>query len=353
MKTWQKIFTVVSVVAMGWVPGGDHHYLYQLWASMSAIAVILALGMSTGMRWPVALLFLWSSLSAIFVSTWPSHPYLFYGKPIADAFSMVSLRSLSILFGVAFVGGLNKNLKWVLVGLSALAFVDCILVIMLHHGVLDNAAMDGSFIACMVPLIWFLWKDFRTLALFLYPIAAFAIYKADSSTAWAAFFLVHAAGLLQRTHPVLAVVTLFYGAFSGAFVMGHELLNPNGRTYIWRGSLKYWWTNFNPLLGSGTGTFELFGPHLQSQGGALPTTFFIWMHNDWIQILFEQGAIGLALALVVYFWALKETWRSQCTFACLVGYGMIMCTQMPLRYAPSALFGAVLLRLALRSKRLQ
>lgn len=124
----------------------------------------------------------------------------------------------------------------------------------------------------------------------------------------------------------------------------------HGRYHVWK--LAGDFMDKQPLaiklLGAGSGSAPLLVPMLQVQDG-LPETsqsFFSWLHNDWLQIGFEQGYIGWLLAMGLYLGACWRSRRSPRVLAMLFAYGVAMTTNYPLRLPLTAFLGIVLLGVA-------
>jgi len=98
--------------------------------------------------------------------------------------------------------------------------------------------------------------------------------------------------------------------------------------------------------GTGVGTFRVLGPAIQMKKWRGPG-FFLWLHNDWVQLWFEFGWVGLILVLLISLKALILSREQAWLVSSLVAYGFVMCVQMPLRLFLPSLFAIVLLRLAI------
>jgi O-antigen ligase len=113
----------------------------------------------------------------------------------------------------------------------------------------------------------------------------------------------------------------------------------------------------NPMLGDGAGSFAKLGPVLQyrealkNKAAGFPG--FFWMHNDWLQIFFEFGYIGLGIAVLLFFYALYCLRANPDYFASLMTFGAISFIQMPLRWFLFSWFGAFLLSKAYEMRRLR
>ena len=66
-------------------------------------------------------------------------------------------------------------------------------------------------------------------------------------------------------------------------------------------AMELWFDKFNPIMGSGLGTFQFFMPVYQMQSNNNEIGYFIWLHSDILQAVFELGIVGILLiSLVAY-----------------------------------------------------
>lgn len=103
-----------------------------------------------------------------------------------------------------------------------------------------------------------------------------------------------------------------------------------------------WWTHHcNPIVGCGTGVFYWQGPNITIPGFELEHYF--WMHNDFLQILFEQGALGLIIAIsFLTHWFIKN--KDPKFRGVLAGFCIFMLFYSPLRLVPILGFMASLIK---------
>jgi O-antigen ligase len=123
-----------------------------------------------------------------------------------------------------------------------------------------------------------------------------------------------------------------------------SILSTNGRALIWQQAMAFWWSDASWMFGFGTGTAAELIPRLQSDVGGWGQTVFITLHNDWLQILWEHGLVGLALAAWVFIRALRKCRASPALCASVLALGLSACGNWPLR---SGGFGSVSLLLIL------
>lgn len=216
---------------------------------------------------------------------------------------------------------------------------------------LNNSALDSAFISCVLYFViqqrlWLLAIPFigaclisNTSTGILGLGLGFFIYYGINAYYTKSWRLL----LLFTPIPVLI-------ASVGYWMQKEVLFNSSGRTSIWKMSWEFWRQNFTALFGAGMGTYLVWGPSIQvnnalTHGAKEGTviTSFPTMHNDWFQILFETGVIGLVLAIAVWAFALFKARHKPAIFTSLVVFGATAFIQMNLRWFIFAFFGAWLL----------
>jgi hypothetical protein len=141
----------------------------------------------------------------------------------------------------------------------------------------------------------------------------------------------------QRVWGVVAAALL---VGLGFWVQGWQLFQSSGRTVAWRAAMEWWWAQLHWPFGLGLGSYEGLAPFLPMPYGDL----LYQLHNDWLQITFELGFVGLGLALALFFHLLWRARHHPYLFSGVVMMGIWMGTYHPLRYWPSQLFIACLIR---------
>lgn len=117
----------------------------------------------------------------------------------------------------------------------------------------------------------------------------------------------------------------------------------NGRFDIW-GYAYDWWKSQGPFVwwfGAGEGSTPVIVPLIQMGKHYDPNSFsfYMYMHNDWLQFLFEGGAIGLSLAVLLYGEILLKSKNK----AMVAAFGVAMVSNFPLHSPLITLFGILLM----------
>lgn len=207
----------------------------------------------------------------------------------------------------------------------------------------NNPAMDASFIACTLPLALHYKKWMAPTMI----IAALLTKTSSSilgvSLALTLYYIQYLGLFLTST---LTTLILLFGYFTQGM---STLTNSSGRYHVWELALNFIKETdvYTLLLGSSTGTWQVYGPTLQVLEAIKNKTYYVsgffWMHNDWLQILFENGIIGLILTLLCVGRGMIKIKSSPLLLSMSVTYMAIMILQMPLRHIIFTLLGACLL----------
>lgn len=289
---------------------------------------------------PVGLSFAWTLFSGIRIFGIKT-AYAEFAGPTAVAFDNVALYST---FGFLAVGFVFVVADYLFIDrledlFAALCFTSSVLVIyqLISHqvpgGFLGNPSINGTMIAISYPLLClkteknsyysmslkraFSTQYVRVVWDFLCVILPiWAIFGSGSSIPVGAFACVALCSVLLMPGSlglnlsiknrifVALIVLLIITLMATIFVP--SLFFDSGRFVIWKmvadwsvqhNTLKEW------LLGYGNGSYFMWGPAIQKETGVHVTEWWIWCHNDWLQVIFEQGIIGFGF----YVWLFLDT----------------------------------------------
>lgn len=169
------------------------------------------------------------------------------------------------------------------------------------------------------------------------PIIAVTVIAHHGSTAMAILGVQVFAYTLfdKKLWPVTALILAMLGA--AAWAKSGALFDGGDRLTHWHTYMSFWakeprWV----VLGVGPGTFTYMAAMLDQFKAPL----YLQMHSDWLQILWELGAVGFGLAVWVFTDAVKRAWKEPDLLTSILGVGVFALTYHPLRYLPSALLTA-------------
>ena len=106
------------------------------------------------------------------------------------------------------------------------------------------------------------------------------------------------------------------------------------------------WTGFGP------GSYELYGPTIGVKAFVGQPNLYSspWLHNDWLQILWEYGAIIFLLSVTFYVYLLFKSFHRPNLFCTILGYGACMCFYSPLHFMLSQLMACILIVKCIKEK---
>lgn len=157
------------------------------------------------------------------------------------------------------------------------------------------------------------------------------------------------AQMIVIAYALLAFPKLWWCVVPG--ILGVAYFHSNGpwldgsdRLLHWQKYMTWWAQDWRQVLvGTGPGSFQWLAPSIDEWQGPL----FLFMHNDWLQILFELGVIGLALAVRFIYKALRHS-ISREERAAIIGACVFACTYSPLRFFLPAFLIALIFNRTIR-----
>lgn len=156
-------------------------------------------------------------------------------------------------------------------------------------GMLGQTTKFGAFLAMAFGLALAFRQWFAAVVIGL------AAISTDSSFTWLALggaFLVNLRYLMGRA--IVVVLVLAGGASVWTYKYLYDKASSmadNGRFAVWEATIRAWWEH-SFWLGFGPGSFQaLFSTHFQPKW--LLWGSFEQAHNDYLQVVFEMGIIGI------------------------------------------------------------
>lgn len=285
------------------------------------------------------------------------------GKAMLDAYTQMEIRFyasdgiaklLLVIPPILFAIGNRERLQRVGGNLSALFCAVNIGMVFLEFftsghwcrvvnscgGSLSNPSMNSSLIVVTLP---------------------FLIDRTAGYIRWAAIALSVAAVFLSKGSIGIGMLAVLGGLYAvregywklllaapipiilGAVIWGQTLFDSSGRVHMWKFFIGNMLNNpINYAFGTGYGTFGSFSSYLQRIHKVGGNDWWMWLHNDWLEIFFTLGVVGLVLAVCVYLSALMRFYvRSEHPEAIsLVLLGLMMGMNYPAHHPISALFAA-------------
>lgn len=225
-----------------------------------------------------------------------------------------------------------------------LAFLNSLILVKFGYGMMGAHSFDTAFIAmvlpAMIPAKW-KWHSFIWIGV---PIGA--ILYSTGSTAFLILAACAFVWMLTKKKYLMACSSTSLVIGVGWYVAGN--FTSSGRIEAWQYFMEHWFKFFNHYWGTGLGTFQWIGPLMQMKEELLfqdqTSRYFLWMHNDYLQILFEGGIIGLGLFLWVCVDCIRMSRNNTRLLICVVAALASMLTYYPLHWFLTQLWLTSLVR---------
>jgi hypothetical protein len=127
------------------------------------------------------------------------------------------------------------------------------------------------------------------------------------------------------------------------YLSGGGLRSSNGRMEAWGAFIDVWWEHMPHWLGTGYGSWEWIGPFTNN-----PTNqAFQWVHNDFLQMMFEGGLLGLICLVYATAWVIGQVWKDRYTRSAALGFLVCMMTYYPLHFVSTLLLAIYICKVAI------
>jgi hypothetical protein len=362
-KPWKLIAAVLFLIAICSNLGAN--YYYGKWLGFGFVFSFL-LGISIGRKygWAASALVVYLLGNTLWFLLYPGNRYapvqpydltalkLFMAE---SGFKLLLILSPLLVMKVDWVnfrsGGVFLSLCFTLLSLGAI-FLEFIrsgcVDVNACGGLLANPSMNASMMAVTLPFIFQSLPLTISGPILLAMIAAVLLGKTSLGLGMiVAFLCLYCLSFKRIKYLLLSPFLLGLGWYSyGA----KELLSSGDRFQMWEFFMTQW--TRNPIhwwFGTGYGTFGVFSINLQNAHHFRSQYWWVWMHNDWLEMIFTTGLVGFSLLVSTYATGLWKLWRMEriAELQSLLLFGLMMATNYPLRIGLTCAFGAWLILLAL------
>lgn len=288
---------------------------------------------------------------------------------------LLFLTAIAILVCFIHGTGAARFLSGFIMTTASIDLVIMALRILVHkdaYFLMNNPAIDCAFLGVVMPLF------FRKKWGFLFYIPAIIVCLLTHTSSGilapglAISMYLWAKGNFSFRTTLLGLCISGLFTSVGLYMQQDVLFHSSGRKWAWRIAWQYFngkleiakvlhATDYgvlinqkiNVLWGAGLSTYQIYGPLMElleaSGKGKREVDGFFWLHNDWLQVLFELGWVGLLLSVSVFLLGVWKARKYPAVFATLMTFGGIAIIQMPLRHFLFAFVGAYTLGLAYSS----
>jgi hypothetical protein len=265
------------------------------------------------------------------------------------AFAMMSY--LLLVFFVGWCTGRHtaRTLRWV--GILGLCNA-CIILIqramvpvnpLAWGGLMGNPSMSACFVGALLPLFPGYWSI---------PIGVVAILITKTSMALGVACVSLMAWFIISGGAWVVALLAVSGLFSVGWMMqGQELFSSTGRFQVWELAYRWWTVQDAHWFGVGPGVAPSVMATIQSVSSIAPNDIFMWLHNEPLQLLFEQGIFGLLSGILVVTFSLWSSRHRPRLFAAICGFIAMSFGNYPTKLPSLALTFAVLVAISFQESK--
>lgn len=337
---------------MEWIADFNRQWTYMLWL-IAALACMVPVRRKLGLLPAAALLWFVAGGVATWQNSFGTYDRADQATLLAiQAFSLDSVAKLAAVAGAVvwasdrywFEGRIRIALSLFCIANAAVIFAQFVAGVDQCRtnecgGLVGNPSMSGGFMVAALPLLF--PRATRIGKAITVLVIALAVLATRASSPLGLLAVAMALSIHSRIAPLIAAGMLGVGYA----VLGNELLNSGDRFEMWRQFLAGWSNPVNWAFGIGIGQFGIAAALLQFSRDVKTNSWWLWAHNDWLQLLLEGGAVGVVLMLCLWLQGMLRAHREAALSLFL--YGLMMLTNYPLHLASTAAFGCWLLVLAL------
>ena len=214
-----------------------------------------------------------------------------------------------------------------------------------HGGWFGNPSMGMSLVACLLPFAWQVlgtYRHTRKLKWLFIPLTwgftLWAAWRTRASIPWGvlgvttAAYCVAGKPLLSWFWRGLGIAALAVAMIVlGNNLMPHDFWDHNNRLEIWSMMWHWFWEHAYPSIGFGYSSLFTITPIIQILKNVHAETYFVWLHNDWLQLALEGGYVGMVCVFLSVGHLVATAYKRAPLFAALAGFMTMGLFNYPLR----------------------
>ncbi len=249
----------------------------------------------------------------------------------------------------------TEHVKTLLNFLAAVVYLNCFLVLFRGSGIFNAGSMDTATAALFLPtMVGFFYKNlaegFKPFLL----LPVIAIFSRHGQTGVILFCTIVFIYLwwTGRKKTVFALaglllpVVIYFSFRVYEKEMADRISYVYGRLFAWQEAFTWWGPNANLFFGTGAGSYQWIGPSIANR----KTQVYLFLHNEYLQCLFEFGFLGLMLWGSVAWSAFKKSFTHPLLFTTFILLFIMSFTQYPCRFFLTQLAIVLWIRLARENK---
>lgn len=294
------------------------------------VAIVYSLQIGKRTHWSVAPFLCITLCSGIYAFAWS-----FFS--LEAAYPTYALLAL-----VSFFSVLNsKHMPHVKYFMAAACMISSVAAFFGRGGFVGNPSMNGTLIAITLPMAVEAVGCVFVLPEIIATLGIVAIFHIGQSipigvlcVVWLSFYVAerrHAHVKVNLFYPILLCLIFISVAFIAQYPI---LFDSNGRFNSWKHVLSWWWSAKQIWFGLGTGSSLII---FRGVNALSP-----FAHNDYLQVLFENGIVGMLSVYPLLWYALVKAFNRPLLFASVCAYAAAAFFNYPSHLPVHAFIGVAL-----------
>lgn len=316
---------------------------------------------------------LWLLSSCAYIGVWQFNDYV-NTKPLVELLALKHdalyawIQVAGCMALVAWMSRRQFASIWRALGLVQILSLGLTLIqeFFIHSPHIGAWSGNDSMNGCLLAALWpFTVGKSAHWNIAVFCLTALAIFKIDASIPIGIFGVVVGVSIfkawlemrvslpkfaIMRSWwvPTLTLFLLAVGVVAAADLsQGSKLLVDSGRFHIWKIAFTWWKSNVTQWRGTGGGTLMFILPGVQEQVNSKDGGYFMWLHNEYFQVLFEYGWAGLGSMMLAVGYVGVKAFKKWEIFAGYVGFLAMATVNYPFRLPIHAMALVVIVSLSL------
>jgi len=314
--------------------------------------------------WLVRACFFWTACSGLVVTSFWHNGYFAMGEIEATGMRALGGDALiaTLLFGAVVMEASKRQLAMTLKAFAWLFVVAGVFVTVQKFtgfifyekllGFYGNEMMTGVGMALTMPW-WLTCRGWLKWPILLF--GWWVIYQSQSSMGCIvglASCLTYAFMLSPWWLRAILVVQTPFTLHKFGHYFDYQMWSPNIDRYVmWKWAWEFFIQQSWPvrMIGFGNGTLWHWCQFIQLQHQyEVDVGRWVWLHNDWLQTLLEQGIIGFGLYLAATIDAVRRAWSSPMMVAMVASFATACVGLYPTNLALFSFYGLIIALLAFK-----
>lgn len=350
----------------------ENYYAWQIFNGLSFGVIIAVIAIGIKLDVLLALCWGWTMYSLLSISFLPITTTIVFSGNAEATIRQAAVTGIVIFLmsSIPFLILDREKARSRLIQLLALiCFADSIIVLVewaigqdefIRGGFFFNASMNSCMISGLLPFFMH-DRTISKLPTLRVILPLLAVIASGSTGGYGAFIL--SVGLYyffnkkisKKEFGLILIGLIALTIFAYFYLGSNRIITTSGRYAVWKDTFFFWKKFANHFVGFGQGSSMHITPVVQKLFQQDSHQLFLWMHNEWYQVLFEQGIIGFVLWFFMYINIIIKTFLTNEKYitVSIAVFGFICLFNYPFRMAIPGMIMAAIIYLGATSRKVE